>query len=270
MFTREEDIRRDLEITEKKPAQLLSIRWQAVGIVIALMSGIWGITVSSILRENLELGVIYLSIFLGILFSIVILFVWRYIHHLIGDEEAQYQQGIFFRRELLKLENLDSLSLEEFKKEEENIKNTKLKIYWLEHHLRNEIGDSTSEGKSIIANFNKLDDSKKILLHKKLNYIPFENGQWKFDRMTFVLIISSWIIGGYLLFLISSYNQISNNQFFMLFHDIASKYYILYVYFLIIGFFILRYFLKYLIPNGFIRLNSPCRIAKIRESIATL
>jgi len=261
-YTKEDEIKLELENLYKRCVQLLTIRWQAVGIAIALISGFWIFAMREMVTNNQKPGVIYLLIFLGVFFSIIILFVWRYITHLLGDEEAQYWDSVFICNKLLKENEVSKLTDEEIRVKQDEIRETDLKIYNLMQYLSNEFDDFW-DNKFRLNNlfFLLFKDEKLKLSNENIYQKKFEKGQWKFDWWIFCLIVILWIFGWaafYEIFLLDS-----ENNFYILFRSLILWIFIVYAIFLLP---IIFYFLEYLIPN-FKKRGSSCRLVVIENKI---
>jgi hypothetical protein len=260
-YTKEDEIKQEINHTFEVCRQLLTIRWQAVGIAITLISAYWIFALPEIVDKKQEPGVMYLLLFLGVFFSIIILLVWRFINHAIKDEETGYWDTVFTCQTLLK--NYSGLCEKQLEEKRVYIRNCDLKIYRLTQCLSNEFDDKIAE--KIVKKFNKLSPEKQYELTKKnLYHKRFEKGQLKFDWLTFGLIIVFWVIGCLLLYQI--YFLDANNALFKLFKtnfynfSFISKFISLYgltsiIFTVGLFYFIYKYYWKeYLTPN-FLRSN---------------
>jgi len=223
-----------------------------------LISGFWIISIPQIFGKKQELGVVYLLLFLGVVFSIIVLLTWRFITHLISDEEVGYRDNIFinqkFLPELLKDEKFSELDDQQIMKKKDEIREKYFAIYLIKECLSNEFDNS----------FNFSDTQLKKLIEKKPTLYPkrFEKGKLRFDWLIFYLIYSFFISGLYLFYLTLTI-QVSNNNFFNFYKSLIL---LIPIISLLLFYFIIKYAKDYLFQN-FIVSNSRGRRRYIESII---
>jgi hypothetical protein len=264
VFTKEDEIKKEIDELYKRNTQILTIKWQAVGISITLISGFWILLASQIVDKDQKLGIMYLLFFLGVFFSIIILLGWRYIAHTLTEEETLYSDNIFVLTKLLKDPIFSELSEkqimnneDEIRKKEMEIRKKDLVIYHLNHCLSSEFDES----------FNLKDKEDGLIKREvfpKLYPEMFHKGQLRFDKWAFCIIFFLFTAGTIFFILIWNIND-STNVFFNFFKNP--------IVFWVVGiFFIAAFFLsihlgwKYLFIN-FIRRCSVGRCEYIKKII---
>jgi len=216
-FTNKDVILRELDISEEKPAHLLTLRWQAVGFVVTIITAFWVILFSNFFTKRLEIDIIYLSIFSGILFSIIILLFWRYITHILMHEEFCYYDNMFIMKELLKDSNLSRYTDEFVKDRWREIKHHELKVYQIETFFGNEFDNDSKVSelsKKFSDKFYSLNSVKRDILFKTIyckkflfKSKEFEKGLVKFDWFIGFIIIFLYFVGVYVLILMNNLSK---------------------------------------------------------------
>lgn len=231
MITNKEELLRKINYSDKLCIQLLSNRWQAVGFTILLISGFWTIMLSKSLDKDQSINNIYLLFFLGTLFSIIVLSLWRYVNHVITEEEFGHKDSIFKNRKLIEDLSISNPGYcdDQLRIKIDSIEKNELKIDHFLEGLNNEF-DYDEEKPASYALFQKffsLSDEKKLEFSKKnlknLYPIRFEKGQRNFDLYVFYCVSCFGIIGEVLLILLLYLNF---NFLSMIFKDFTFWIYI--------------------------------------------
>jgi Na+/melibiose symporter-like transporter len=233
-YTIEDAIKTEIDNLYQRNSQLLTIRWQAVGIAITLISAFWIFALPEIFDKEQQLGIIYLLLFCCIFFSIIMLLVWRYIANVLTEEELEYWHYLFVYQTLLK--KYSGLREDQLNEREKQIKNYDLKIFQIRESLKGEFD----------KRFDYLNNRQlKNLSEAKIYSKCYEIGHWRFDLYAFLLIGCLYIAGLYF-FYKTSVTHVCHSALFNLFQT----YYIAVVVFVVIILLPIRcYIKKYLIPN---------------------
>jgi hypothetical protein len=247
----EDYLKEEIAQSNSRANQLIILRWQAFGFVVAISTAVWVLITSRIFDKFPDFGVIYLLIFLGILFSISIVLVWRYVTHQLTNEERTLLDNKFIFQQLL---NSTELNSKESKKTEDNIfipmeevRNNELKILHLKEGLSNEFDNFDKPDFSFYKMFSSLDPLQRHQLAEKINYKRFEKWQWIYDIFFLGVTVILWIIGGFLFPQIMT--QTSDDLFFNFFKE--QLWWIFFYILLLLPFLFLYYMSECITPNFF-------------------
>lgn len=256
--------------------QLKNSRWQIFVLLFGIVSTFWALLVGKIFDSE-SFGEMYLLIFLGIIFTILLLFAWRFINHLLLNEEVENLDAahlnLFLLEQLSKRENFPKMIEEDLYLWKDKMTTEKLKIDHLMEGLSNEFdyffkNDPDHKADSDLRKmFRSLNDDKKRKLSDELHYIRFEKGQWTKDLGVFCLIALLWAIGFYFCILMNnSINEGSNPFFSFILKNPGLSDGILVL--LLFGLYI--YFMVYINQNNFLLRNSDIRRDEIKGKIEHL
>lgn len=114
-----------LDVLEKSRSTLLLLRYQILVIVITIFSASLGVVTFMIdaIIKNLanKLHGIYTILVFWLIFSIILLFVWRYIVNLISDEEYIYNQDLCKHEYLITINQIEEELTQEQRNELKNL-----------------------------------------------------------------------------------------------------------------------------------------------------
>jgi hypothetical protein len=263
-FTNEDYLKQSIDQSNSRANQLIILRWQAFGFMVAISTAVWVLIASKIFDKFPNFGVIYLLIFLGILFSIGIVLVWRYVTHQLTNEERTLQDNKFIFQQLLnspeskKIEDNIPISMEE-------VRNNELIILHLKEGLSNEFDDFDKPDFSLYKIFSSLDPLQRRQLAEKINYKRFEKWQWIYDRFFLGVTVILWIIGG---FLFTQIMTSPSDDFLIIFFK-EQLWWIFFYILLLLPFLFLYYMSECITPNFFMP-NSKWRRELIEKFIGDI
>jgi hypothetical protein len=257
-YTKEDEFKLELENLYKRCLQLINIRWQTVGITITLISAFWIFVLPEIFDTEQNPNVMYLLLFLACLFSIIVLFVWRFITHVLSDEEAAYWDNVFVTNKLLIETNVSKFSEKQLKDKVNKIRKKELIFHNFIRCLSDEFDNFKDKKPNLVNYFFLLSDNEKCRLlgiateieekpslEKKIYSKRFESGRWKFDWAAFSIILVLYLFGG--IVFSRAYIPNSNIEILKFFWSLFP--WSFYIYVGVMSIVLILYILEYLIPN---------------------